>query len=463
MPPDLAQAYGFGPLYSSGDYGANSTVAILEMSGAGFSKSDITGTFANCYGDPARPSTRSRETDIDGGGTTGGRHVGGAELDIETVLVAGTARRTSRSTRAASSDNLATPSSTRIINDDTAKIVSASWTNGCEAYVGQSVQEFGEHAVPGGGSRGGAVEPLCRLGRPGRAGLQHQRLDRGDDGHQPRRPGRRRVDRNPLHCQQVEQHRERGRRGDSTSNPHELQHEGARCPPARASGPDAVALDAAAGKVFVANTNSTSDRRPHRHMQPGHHDRVRLAHTQIASNGHLSAPAALAVSGSTLSTWRSSERHRRRLQRHDQCLHGTSVTASTVRTVPTALAVDSTNGFVYVADGANNRIEYFDASTCNATTTSYVLGAVPSIVAVGHDPVALTVSAGAGNLYVANAGAGGGISVISLSTRAPLWPCRPSPPRRALQRHRGRTSPSACHRTATESWRSFSGRTSPGT
>ncbi len=28
----------------------------------------------------------------------------------------------------------------QIVNDDTAKIVSASWTNGCEAYVGQSIQ-----------------------------------------------------------------------------------------------------------------------------------------------------------------------------------------------------------------------------------------------------------------------------------------------------------------------------------
>ena len=34
--------------------------------------------------------------------------------------------------------------------------------------------------------------------------------------------------------------------------------------------------------------------------------------------------------------------------------------------VPAALALDTTNGFVYVADAANNRIEYFNAATCNA-------------------------------------------------------------------------------------------------
>ena len=47
--PDLAQAYSFNPLYSSNDYGAGSTVALLEMSGAGYSSSDIN-TFATCYG-----------------------------------------------------------------------------------------------------------------------------------------------------------------------------------------------------------------------------------------------------------------------------------------------------------------------------------------------------------------------------------------------------------------------------
>ena len=34
--PELAQAYSFNPLYSSNDYGAGSTVALVEMSGAGY-------------------------------------------------------------------------------------------------------------------------------------------------------------------------------------------------------------------------------------------------------------------------------------------------------------------------------------------------------------------------------------------------------------------------------------------
>ena len=85
--------------------------------------------------------------------------------------------------------------------------------------------------------------------------------------------------------------------------------------------------------------------------------------------------------------------------------------------VPTALAVDSANDFVYVADGSNSRIEYFSASTCNATTTTGC-SAAPTAVTVGTDPVALTVASSAGDLYVANVGSGGGITVVSLSTHA---------------------------------------------
>ena len=85
--------------------------------------------------------------------------------------------------------------------------------------------------------------------------------------------------------------------------------------------------------------------------------------------------------------------------------------------VPTALALDATDGYVYVADGANNRIEFFNATTCNADATTGC-SSPPATVAVGDDPVALAVAGSAGDLYVANAGSAGGISVVSLSTHA---------------------------------------------
>ena len=86
--------------------------------------------------------------------------------------------------------------------------------------------------------------------------------------------------------------------------------------------------------------------------------------------------------------------------------------------VPTALAVDTTNGVVYVADGTNNRIEYFSTAACDGTTVSGC-SAMPNTVSVGNDPVALAVDSSSGDLYVANAGSGGGISVVSLSTTTP--------------------------------------------
>ncbi len=83
---------------------------------------------------------------------------------------------------------------------------------------------------------------------------------------------------------------------------------------------------------------------------------------------------------------------------------------------PTSLAVDAANGFVYVGDaGTVSRVDYFNATTCNASVTTGC-STTPATVAVGQDPVSLVVDDAAGGLYVANAGTGGGISVVSLST-----------------------------------------------
>ena len=93
---------------------------------------------------------RSHEVPVGGGG----RHRSGtaeAELDIETVLSLAP-KANIEVYEGGSSDSLYNVFS-QIVSDDTAKIVSASWTNGCEAYVGQATQNSGEHALPGGGRR----------------------------------------------------------------------------------------------------------------------------------------------------------------------------------------------------------------------------------------------------------------------------------------------------------------------
>ena len=97
--PQLAQAYSFGSLYTSGDYGAGATIALVEMAGAGYSQSDIN-TYANCYGitlangadhpDERRERRRRRRVGHRGGRA---RHRDRA--------VSWRPRRTSRSTREA--------------------------------------------------------------------------------------------------------------------------------------------------------------------------------------------------------------------------------------------------------------------------------------------------------------------------------------------------------------------------
>ncbi len=110
-------------------------IALLEMSGAGYLSSDIT-TFANCYGITLGNGQVS-EVSVGGGGATG-PGTAEAELDIDTVLSMAP-KANIEVYEGGASDSLYDVFS-RIVSDDTAKIVSASWTNGCEAYVGQSVQ-----------------------------------------------------------------------------------------------------------------------------------------------------------------------------------------------------------------------------------------------------------------------------------------------------------------------------------
>ena len=83
--PDLAQAYGLDLLYSSGDYGAGATIALLEMSGAGYSSSDIN-TFAACYGITLGPS-QVTQVAVGGGGATGRRYGRGGARHRDRALL----------------------------------------------------------------------------------------------------------------------------------------------------------------------------------------------------------------------------------------------------------------------------------------------------------------------------------------------------------------------------------------
>jgi Pro-kumamolisin, activation domain/MBG domain (YGX type) len=402
--PELAQAYSFDSLYSSNDYGAGSTVALVEPSGtAGYSANDIS-TFANCYGITLGGAQVAQKT-VGGGGATG---VGTAEaeLDIETVLSLAPKANIEVYEGGASSSLYNVFS--QVVNDDTAKIVSSSWTNGCEAYVGQSLQNSENTLFQAAAAEGQSI--FVATGDQGSEGCNINGKVSASTGM------------NPV-AQAVDASTGTLYVANESSNTVSVDSEGSTGNPTNfglassvttGTGPDAVALDAPAKKVFVANSGGTltviSTTTCNQSTTSG------CSSPQVVSDGHLNAPSALAVNGSTLYVGNGNGT----VAVYNA---GTNTWKATVNlasgSVPTALAVDPTNGFVYVADGPNDRIEYFSAATCNASATAGCSTA-PTTVSVGNDPIALTVASTPGNLYVADAGndGGRGIWVVSLSTHA---------------------------------------------
>ncbi len=122
----MASAYGYPDLYGRGDLGAGATVALYELEP--FAASDIS-SYQSCYGTSATVNT----TKVDGGAGTGPGS-GESALDIEQVI--GLAPRASlRVYEAPNTEQGAMDNYTRIITDDTSKVISTSFGK-CESGVG---------------------------------------------------------------------------------------------------------------------------------------------------------------------------------------------------------------------------------------------------------------------------------------------------------------------------------------
>ena len=123
----LAKAYSFTGLYTKGQLGAKTTVALFELDP--YATSDIS-AFQTCY-KTAVPITK---INVDGGDGTGAGE-GEATLDIETVI--GLAPKTSLHVYEAPGSNYAKSTIdeySRIISDNTAQIISSSYGL-CEPVV----------------------------------------------------------------------------------------------------------------------------------------------------------------------------------------------------------------------------------------------------------------------------------------------------------------------------------------
>ena len=397
---DLAQAYSFDPLYSSGNYGSGKTVALVEMSGAGYRSTDI-GQFATCYG-ITNPQVSQRI--VAGGGATGGGTVE-AELDIETVLSLAPQANIEVYEGGPTADMYSVFNA--IVSDDTAKVVSASWTNGCEAYVAQAYQNSENTLFQTAAIEGQSI--FVASGDQGAEGCNFNGVVAASTNSQP---GAQVVDPSTgtLYI------------ANKSSGNVTVDSEGSSGNPSSSvnafsvptgSGPDAVALDTTDGKVFVANAGSNSLTAFSTVTCKQGATSGCGSPTQIASSGgDLTAPTALAVNGSTLYVANSNGTIAVFNASTNAFVTSVSLPPSSS---PTALAVDSAGGVVYVGDaGSVSGVDYFNASTCNATNTT-LCGVTPATVSLSQHPVSMVVDDSAGSLYVANSGTAG-ISVVSLSS-----------------------------------------------
>ena len=287
---DLAQAYSFDPLYSSGNYGSGTTVALVEMSGAGYSPTDI-GQFAACYGITLGNQQVTQRT-VAGGGATGGGTVE-AELDIETVLSLAPKANIEVYEGGPTADMYSVFNS--IVSDDTAKIVSASWTNGCEAYVAQAYQNS-ENTL----FQTAAIEGQSIFVASGDQGAEGCNFNGVVTAPTKTQPGAQVIDPSTgtLYIANKSSGNVTVDSEGSSGNPSSAVN-AASVP--TGSSPDAVALDTSDGKVFVANAGSSSLTA----FSTGTCNQAATSGcaspTQIASSGgDLTAPTALAVNGSTL-------------------------------------------------------------------------------------------------------------------------------------------------------------------
>jgi subtilase family serine protease len=129
-PNQLAGAYGFDDLYSAGDQGAGTTVALYELEP--YLASDIA-SYQSCMGTDV-PVTN---TAVDGGAGSGPGE--GAALDVEDVLGLAPGASidvyTGPNTAAGAFDTYS-----RIVGDDTAKVISTSWGL-CESQEGSAAAQ----------------------------------------------------------------------------------------------------------------------------------------------------------------------------------------------------------------------------------------------------------------------------------------------------------------------------------
>ena len=395
---ELAQAYSLDALYADGDYGANTTVALVEAEESGYSTTDID-TFANCYG-ITLGSNQISFKGVDGATNSTAGDLGESELDIETVLSLAPAANIDVYLGV---DNLYNVYS-QIESDDTAKIVSSSWSYGCEAYLSSSFQEAEGTLLDDAALQGQSI--FAASGDTGSQGCNTNGVVTAPTGDDPVAQA---IDPSTgtLYIANEE---------SSTVSIDSEQSFKQVTTAATLGDPTAIAFDPTDDKVFVVDSDgstpniavfsaSTCNSTQTSGCPPS-------SPTTFGSSSDLAYVTSLAVDGNTLYVGNSNSGTVTVFDATTDAYEGTVTLPS--GDDPDAIAIGPSH-VVYVADDDNGAVDYFSGSTCDATSQSGC-GATPSTVTVGSSPSSLAYDSSNGDLYVGNLG--GGISVINTSTNS---------------------------------------------
>ena len=388
---NLAWAYDFTGLYANNDFGSGSTVALVELAGAGYSASDIA-TFAACYG-ITLGTNQITEENTDGGSNTLGGGTDEAELDIETVLSLAPAANIEVYEGNQSLYNV----ESQIVSDDTAKIVSISW-GACEADFDPSYLQSENTLLEAASLDGQTV--FAASGDDGSEGCNMNGESGSPTGDSP-------------YAQAVNP--SNGTLYVAGSSMVSVISEANESPVASIStgyGPDAVIYDSATSELYVANRGSdtlteVSTTNCNATITSGC-----ASTTTIAGSSALDGPDAMALDGTTLYVTNEFNQTVAVFNTTSGQFVGSVSLPTTGNPDSETIAVDSDH-VVYVADHNFGEVDYFNGATCNATTQSGCSTA-PVTVAVVAVPDAMVLDAPANKLFIS--GYQGGISVLSTSS-----------------------------------------------
>ena len=390
----LAQAYSFTSLYSNNDYGSGSTVALVELAGAGYSSSDLS-TFANCYGITLGGSQITEEN-VDGGSNTIGGGTVEAELDIETVL----SMAPQANIKVYEGNQSIYDVESQIVSDDTAKVVSISW-GACEADFGASYQQSENTLLEEAALDGQTV--FASAGDDGSEACNVNGESGADTGNLPGAQALNSTN-GTLYVANAA--------GNTVSAISEAT-DTVTATITTGSDPDAVLYDAATSELYVANYGSDSLTEVSTTNCNATASSGCAATASIPSTTYLDGPNALALDGSTVYVSNVLNGTVAVLNASNNSFVGSiTLPATSGVATPDAVAVTSSH-LVYAADSHNAQVDHFNGATCNATTQSGC-STTPVTVSVVAAPDSLALDATATELFVA--GSQGGISVLSTSS-----------------------------------------------